>query len=237
MYYKRIPLALFLFVSLQSAANVTINVNNTVYDYTSNPRMAEVLEPVALEQSWYWNASKLFRLDNVIQVEQKKEALRVLSSLLEEQSFSGELERLKQELRDWYVLSRVNTPIDFELSRLMNEYNPRFENGSYKLLLSTRPNHILFFGALSETLLPYENETAIDEYFKQLNIPKDAYVKGIVVIAPNGDKKLLSNYLSTLAFEPMPGSLVFIPFNESRNNNIALLNHLLLELSEHRVLH
>ena len=54
-----------------SQAEVNVDINGQRYSYTDNPRLADVLQPYALQQNWYWPAAALYRTDT-----QRAEKLR-----------------------------------------------------------------------------------------------------------------------------------------------------------------
>jgi hypothetical protein len=71
---------LLLSIPIFSFANVTITINETQYHYSDNPRLTEVLEPIAGE-NWYWPAATLFRLNDKKIEKSREQAISALASL------------------------------------------------------------------------------------------------------------------------------------------------------------
>ncbi|KKO49354.1 hypothetical protein VT06_07565 [Arsukibacterium sp. MJ3] len=231
--------------STSSFATVEITLNNTVYQFENEPRLDEVLAPIALQQNWYWPATKLYRVNNS-DIEQQRIAL--LQQIDELKLHVGpalqtELTALQLQLKSWQLATRIVITIDYDLARAQAPFNPRFEPGVYKLQLFARPSTVVFWGAVQKTLtLSHSGATAVAEYLPALQRSSFADSSTVFIIQPNG--QIIETGIALWNrqhIEAMPGAQVFIPFATANftamwfTADMDTLNKNLLALALHRV--
>jgi hypothetical protein len=226
--------------STSSYATVEITLNNTFYQFENQPRLDEVLAPIALQQSWYWPATSLYRLNNS-DIEQLRVALLQQIDELKlhvAPVLQTELTALQLQLKSWQLAERIAITIDYDLARAQAPFNPRFEPGVYKLQLFTRPTTVVFWGAVQKTLtLSHSGATAVAEYLPALQRSAFADNSTVFIIQPNG--QIIETGVASWNrqhSEAMPGAQVFIPFaSDWFSSDMNKLNKNLLALALHRV--
>lgn len=221
------------------AAEVTVKLNQQSYSFEQRPRLAEVLAPQALQQNWYWPASKLFKTDTALASQQQQllQQLDVLAANSKEPVRTA-LRALHKEIAGWQVGRRIPLLIDYDLARAELRYNPRFETGDYQLLLSTRPVNLQFFGALVNNLtVPHRGATSVRDYIPGLSRLSAADATEVVIIQPNGELLTAGvQQWNKQHLEPMPGAMVYVPFADRWfSTEFSKLNQQILALAVHRV--
>lgn len=240
LYLTSWLLAGVLLLSNHSYATVDIIINQQTFQYSHSPRLDEVLAPVALQQHWYWPGAKLYRLDNPAIEQQRQQLLELLLQLQQQAptELQAELFALQQQLASWRLGQRVFIPIDYDLARAQQAFNPAFEPGRYKLQLQQRPDTLLFWGALQRPLtLEHLGGAAISAYLNALPRSAVADKSWAVIIQPDGT--VVNTGVAAWNhqhLEAMPGAQVFIPFAAGHfNTDFTLLNTKLLALALHRI--
>lgn len=226
--------------ALTTDAKVEVRVNSTVYAFEQLPTLAEVLEPVALKQQWYWPASKLFRL-NTVSLEPQRQALltklqHIASTSTPEQQ--NVLLALQAEVSGWQLAERVPITVDYDLARIAPAKNPRFTPGTYQLLLNERPSYLSFVGAISSSVrLAYQPATSLNEYIKNIRLSSFVDTANLYVVKPNGEVVKAGVQLwQSSQLQPEPGAMVIIPFQVGwLSDEMAEINELLITLAVNRV--
>lgn len=242
MIFMRLSFCLFALLSLPALANVTITVNQQRYNYSLNPRLADVLAPVALQQNWYWPAAALYRANNDKPEYLRQQILTRLQQLLTKEPDGDKaqaLRALQQQLLGWKLAERIVLPVDFDLARIKASANPRFDDGEYILQLTERPRFIFISGLLkSESSVPHRGAAAINEYLAGLHHYDIASKDNVYIIEPNGNiKQVPIAYWNNKRYEIMPGGQLFVPFTDTLiGNDLAELNTKIAELAVHRIL-
>ncbi|WP_371195225.1 capsule biosynthesis GfcC family protein [Glaciecola sp. SC05] len=226
-------------LSNPSHANVQVEINGGVYVFEGNPRLAEVLAPLAQQQNWYWPSAQLFNLE-LSSVEKQRHEL--LQDLKDEATTDGVVnpnyQMLISEISNWRLADRIQIEIDFELARFSLAANPRFENGNYLLHLAQRPKYIYVFGAVQipATLSSPDNQClhSVIKDMVRLDIADPSYV---YLILPTGKiEKVAVAYWNRGCVIAMPGSLVYVPIRESQWFNTAkIINQKVTALALNRV--
>ena len=232
-----------LLASWSACAAVTVDINSERFQFDSNPRLNEVLAPVALQQKWYWPGAALFRLDNKEPYLLRQKVLEQIVKLKlyyhSDKELLTTLLSIEQQVKSWQLAKRINQQVDYDLAKVLPQHNPRFEDGRYLIQLSLRPTEVYVFGAIeSPVVLPHQGATPIAEYLALIQLPAAADTDQITVLQPNG--YILhagSEYWNKDNTEAMPGAQLFIPFKTALlNSKFERLNQLLSELAIHRVL-
>lgn len=228
----------WLLLPLLVNAEVTVSINNTPFTYAKNPRMTEVLAPVALTENWYWPNSKLFRTNGTQAIQSQQKIVDMLKSNVSlHDEHSQAYQNIAQQISNWKILDRVLLKIDFDLARTSSSNNPLFENDDYRLLLSVRPTSIYVFGAIEEALvLPYANNKCVHDMIANLRLSSIADNSHVYVISPEGNiVKTSTAYWNNQCNVVKPGSVIFIPIQEDiLRKNYQYMNVKIAELSVNR---
>ena len=236
--------------STTAGGTTTIDINNTRFMFDYPPRMTEVLAPVALQQNWYWPASKLYRLNsselsssqlNSTKPEQQRAlVLQQLAQLQQsaEPALQTELATLQLQVKNWRLAERIVIPIDYDLARAQVPFNRRFEPGLYKLQLVARPEQVHFWGAVTKNIaMPHSGATAVADYMSAIERSDVADSTIVYIMQPDG--RIIKAGVAAwnqLHIEAMPGAQIFIPFASGWfGAEPEKLNQNLLALALHRV--
>jgi len=233
-------LTLIMSVFIASAdANVTVKINSEIYSYVSEPRLLEVLEPVALKQNWYWPSAKLFRAEQSAVQQRRNEIFQHLSELSQSNADkSAEFETLIGQLRDWQLAERVLLNIDFELTRFSLQHNPKFESGAYLMSLTSRPNTLYVFGAVNEDFkLPLPNNQCLRDTLAGTQKLSIADKNVVYLILPSGSfQKVPIAYWNHQCVIAPPGALIYVPIAENQwSEQMSSLNQSIASLAKNRL--
>ncbi|MFT6895648.1 MAG: hypothetical protein ACJA13_000045 [Paraglaciecola sp.] len=232
-------------LALTSArAEVTVQVNQQQYIFEHEPRLVEVLAPIATEQNWYWPAAAVYEIDNSELESTRQEVLNQLSILAKAQmpknaQLKLAVEQLAADITNWTLARRLPIAIDYELARIKAAANPQFPPGNYIVSIAPRPNIVFVLGAVtySRHVVHLPNADVSDYMAKQsLTILADKdYV--IVIQADGTVVKAPAAYWNKIHQEVMPGSQLFVPFKESLfAPELSKINQQIIKLALNRVL-
>lgn len=239
---KRVIGLLLLFFPYVSFADITITINETKYQYPGNPRLTEVLEPIA-SKNWYWPAARLFRLNDKAAEESRKQAIAALASLNDNFLLLGDYRPatnyLTSQIEAWNLATRVNITIDYDLARIKPEYNPKFDDGEYLLSLKPPVIPIYEFG-MTENIGFFTAKTGLcaDQYLVGKELKPLADKDYLYVIQPNGKiSKIGKAYWNYQCRTLMPGAQLFVPISETDViSQVSKVNKLVAELSINRIM-
>lgn len=222
---------------------VTVDVNGSRYQFDTNPRLNDVLAPVALQSNWYWPAATLYQLDSDEPEQLRQQLLQQIAQLKQDNAANNELvttlQSLERQLAGWRLAKRVLVPIDYDFARVRPEFNPRFDSGTYLLQLKLRPANVYLFGALSlEAAVTHRSAAPAADYVVSAQTTAVADLTELMLLQPDGKMQTVgAAYWNHAHIEAMPGAQVFIPLQSQLfNSQFELLNQRLLELASHRVL-
>jgi hypothetical protein len=230
----------FAALSHFSHAEVSVTINYQKFDYLHQPRLNEVLSKVAYEKNWYWPASRLFRLDT-----NKANNLRkaIIEKLMSVQSTSNDndgtqISLLLGQIKSWHLSDRISIKLDYDLAQLNPEFNPQFDNGNYRLDLSTLSPYITIFGLTeSPRVIKKTTKQCANEYIASL-FPQLENLDYIYIIQPNAVViKTGIAYWNATCVDIMPDSQIYLPLPESQFfSENQELNLQIIELAKNRVL-
>lgn len=226
-------------LSMATHANVLININGSNYSYNENPRLEQVLAPIALQSNWYWPSAQLFDLDDA-NIELKRDELIQLikQDAAANVEFANDYQILIEQIQTWTLADRVNIDIDFDLARFSIEHNPKFENGRYLLTVSTRPERVYIFGAVKEAgYRDFSENTCVTNVLAKIERLDSADTNSLYLISPNGNvEKAPIAYWNRACVVPMPGSLIYVPIQESSwSADMAQMNKMVTSLALNKV--
>jgi hypothetical protein len=225
----------------QVNAQVSIKINDETLRYPENTRLAEVLAPVALQQHWYWPSSALFKLNTSEPQQLRMQIFQHITALQgtwhADRAKLEALSRLRQQLEGWQLAKRIAIKLDYDLARTRVEFNPQFDAGEYLMILSLRPTDIRVFGLITaENIMQHKGATEVSSYLDNLPLLTGADKSTLYVIQRDGRViKTAVGYWNRQHQELMPGSQVFVPFDDSWSSELAQLNQLIVQLAVDRV--
>lgn len=224
-------------------AAVTVDINGNRYQFDANPRLNEVLAPVALQGNWYWPAAALYQLDSDEPEQLRQQLLQQIAQLKQHNAADSDLvstlQSLERQLASWRLAKRIAKPIDYDFARVRPNLNPRFDNGAYLLQLKQRPTHVYLFGALnSEMTVTHRGAAPAADYMLAAQPTALADLSELMLLQPDGKVQTVgAAYWNHSHIEAMPGAQVFIPLQSQLfSSQLDILNKRLLELASHRVL-
>lgn len=245
---KNLPLIALLvmgclaFNSVQ--AEVTVQVNQQHFVFANEPRLVEVLNPVATQQNWYWPAATLYEIDNNELEQTRQDVLNQLAILAKAQlpknvQLKLALEQLAADITTWTLARRLPIAIDYDLARIKAAANPQFTPGNYILRLALRSNIVHILGAVN-----YSQQVAhlpnadVSNYAAKLSRTDLADKDFVFIMQANGTVvKAPVAYWNKKHQEMMPGSQLFVPFKESLfAPELSKLNQQIINLATNRVL-
>jgi hypothetical protein len=241
--YTHFTLRLFLvgtlLLSTSSLAKVEVTINETVYTYSTNPRLSDVLRPVAFQESWYWPNTQLFSRNTNQAQELRQQIVKMLAIQSKEnkkhQAIYG---NIAKQLENWEIADRVAIQIDYELSRISPKNNPLFEDGLYQVFLTKRPTNIKVFGAIDkELVLPFKNNTCVKDIVSTITFSDYADKSYVYLISPQGQiEKSPIAYWNNKCTIPMPGSALYVPLQENFFSKVhGVINRDILALAVDRI--
>lgn len=236
--YVIVGMLCFLFATI-APAEVKVSINDVLYSYDYEPRLLEVLSPIALNNDWYWPSAKLYRQDSEKAEEIRNNVIQGLSMLANNNINSAkDYQSIIEQIKSWDLRQRVDIAIDFEYARFSLHANPKFESGDYMLSISDRPTSVYIFGAVVQPRpVAMQDNQCLRSVLK--NVPKldIADLNYIYLIAASGEiKKLPVAYWNHECAVAPPGAHIFVPLKESQwSKNVAQLNKTVASLAINRV--
>lgn len=227
-------LHIFILFSNICSADINININQQNFTFAEPPRLDQVLHNIAYADNWYWPAAKLFRLNTSNAITLRNDVLTKLKFM--QLSASDEnavlVGDLIKQIKNWQLADRVIINLDYDRAQTNPQLNPQFEQGQYQIDLVTRPNFFNVFGLVSQTLnISMKKDTCAHEYIAA-NLPELQNKDSVYLISADGQiDKIGIAYWNAACVDIMPGSQIFVPFDESQffsdnqdlNNQIARL--------------
>ncbi|GAB2921981.1 capsule biosynthesis GfcC family protein [Rheinheimera gaetbuli] len=234
-------LCLLLCSSLSQAA-VSIDVNGERRDYPHNPRLAEVLQPYALTQPWYWPAAALYQTDSQHAQVLRQQLLQLATEIAQQSDdalLRDSLALLQAQVNQWQLADRVNLALDYDAATIQPALNPRFDNGSYRIVLKRRPVVVHIAGAVKRSFsVPHISAGAVARYVADSPMIYGADRDRLMIIQPDG--RVIAAGISHWNhehIEAMPGAQLLVLFAEPvLDGRFARLNALLQQLAAHRIL-
>jgi hypothetical protein len=224
-------------------ASVTVTVNQEQYVFDHEPRLVEVLAPIANQANWYWPSATLYRADDIELEEKRKLLINTLYDLvqryqIDEPEIAKSLTQLQASITSWHLAQRLPIKIDYDLARMVNASNPQLPKGEYILALTPRVSTVQMFGAVNKTNdIPHLPYTDISDYITSRNLSSLANKDVVVIIQADG--RLVESpmaYWNKTHQEVMPGSQLFVPFEESLfKPEFAAINQQIMILALGRV--
>ncbi|XOV80077.1 MAG: capsule biosynthesis GfcC family protein [Aestuariibacter sp.] len=240
---KTLILILLCFWSLAATSqDVKIHVtgvNNAIDIYQFEPRLDRVLKRYAGETDWYWPTASLYKKYNETQEMERTQILSTIKQLEAEannQHFKLALTNLRQQIKSWRLASKVFIPLDYDLVRLQEKFNPKLEFGEYFLNLTFRPSELKYFGVVGEGEIVHVGTEDVSHYRSTVEYNEAVDPDYVYIITPSGDvQKVVIAYWDNLHQEVAPGSMLYFPIKEAFFSEISQLNQRIAELARNRL--
>lgn len=221
---KKLFLTFFiLFVcTSKSYASVEIQYAGNTLKFDGNPRLSNILERVLVSTDFYWHGAGLFDLQSAEADRLKKDVLDDIDRVLSNSGIKTEKYRafthLKNQILQWKVAKRMPVILDYDLVRIREDMNPRFDNGRYLLHLPFRVYSVDVIGAVEEVKsLGHLATTSVSGYFENAKLDAMDYADSefIFIIHPNGTVIKVSLGLHNQKHvEVPPGGTIYVPISE-----------------------
>jgi hypothetical protein len=236
-----VMMALLLASNLSQGA-VSVDVNGERREYANNPRLVELLQPYALKQQWYWPAATLYQTDTK-QAETLRQQLLALATEIAQQSedaaLRDSLTLLQAQVSQWQLADRILLTLDYDAATVQPALNPRFDNGNYRIVLTSRPVVVYIAGAVKrDTSVPHNSASHVATYINNNMLTAAADRAQVAIAQPDGRIVHAGiSYWNSEHVEAMPGAQVLVLFAEPLfDQRFARLNTLLQQLAVHRIL-
>jgi len=224
-------------------AAVKVEINKQLHKFAHEPHLVEVLAPIANQKKWYWPSAALYQANDTQLEETRQLLLANLSNLINRYQTKApeialSLEQLKVTITNWRLARRIPIKIDYDMARIVDSKNPRLPKGDYILELSKRMNTVQLFGAVNKIGdIPHLPHADASEYFTSQTRINLANKDILILIQADGRELTVPiAYWNKNHQEIMPGSQLFVPFNESLfHPEIPHINQQILALALNRL--
>jgi hypothetical protein len=231
-------------LSLKTAmASVTVTVGNEQYIFSHEPRLSEILAPLADQQDWYWPSTVLFEADESQLEKTRQLLLNNLSTLSkryysENPSLALSIDQLKMTITNWSLARRLPITIDYDLARIVAAANPKLPYGKFILELTERKNILPLFGAVNHTTnVTHLAHSDVSMYVSD-QIRSDLANRDYLILI-QADGRIIKTpiaYWNRAHQEAMPGSQLYIPFREPLlQPEFAIINQQVMVLALNRL--
>ena len=188
----------------------------------------------------YWLGAALLDVQNTAVLEAKrKETLSQLAQMgkaADDSLYIAKLAQLAQFLRQIKLGQRVMQPLDFDLIRITDSYNPLI-TGRFELVLPPRPTTISVVGAVAKTgSVDWQFNTSSQEYLAKVQPLENADDSFVWIIQPDGKAlKQPIAYWNAQTQNIAPGAVLYVGFSDLIED-YSTLNNNIIELLRNRAL-
>lgn len=188
----------------------------------------------------YWLGAALLDTKNTAALEvARKQILQQLADMGEQADNNNDIAKLtkfSQFLRNLKLGLRVNQPLDLDLIRITDAYNPVID-GDFLLVLPPRPTTITVVGAVAQTgEQAWQSRASSKDYINQAGLLDNAENSFVWIIQPDGNAiKQPVAYWNHQTQDIAPGAILFVEFSDLFDNH-AKLNNNIIELLKNRAL-
>lgn len=181
-------------------------------------RLIDLVGQPQLVNSWWPGAVIGERQATAVAQQQHQALLARLATVASEESGDDRaaIDALRQQLMAVKVTGRQRINLDPDTVRVSNSGNPRLE-GEYSLWAGPRPTSVTLFGLVSQPgKKPFTPGRDVASYLDGINVLSGADRSYAWVIYPDGrTQKVPVAYWNHRHVEPMPGSTIFVGFDDS----------------------
>ncbi|MCD8557699.1 MAG: capsule biosynthesis GfcC family protein [Shewanella xiamenensis] len=188
----------------------------------------------------YWLGASLLDIKNTAALEatrqQVLQQLATMGEQIDNGNYIAKLSKLAQFLRTIKLGQRINQPLDLDLIRITDAYNPVID-GDFLLVLPPRPTTVTVVGAVAQTGEQlWQSRASSKDYLKHAGLLENAETSFVWIIQPDGNAiRQPIAYWNYQAQDIAPGATLFVEFS-SLFDGYANLNENIIELLKNRTL-
>ena len=188
----------------------------------------------------YWLGAALLDIKNTAALEatrqQVLQQLATMGEQIDNGNYIAKLSKLAQFLRTIKLGQRINQPLDLDLIRITDAYNPVID-GDFLLVLPPRPTTVTVVGAVAQIgEQAWQSRASSKDYLKHAGLLNNAENSFVWIIQPDGNAiKQPIAYWNYQAQDIAPGAILFVEFSELFADH-AKLNNNIIELLKNRAL-
>ncbi|MFB2637766.1 capsule biosynthesis GfcC family protein [Shewanella bicestrii] len=188
----------------------------------------------------YWLGAALLDTKNTATLELiRQQILQQLANMgqqADNSQYIAKLSKFAQFLRNIKLGQRVNQPLDLDLIRITDAYNPIID-GQFLLVLPPRPTTITVVGAVAQTgEQKWVSRTSSKDYLKQAGLLENAENSFVWIIQPDGKTiRQPIAYWNHQSMDIAPGAILFVEFS-GLFDDYSTLNNKIIELLKNRAL-
>lgn len=240
-------ICLFILANLtwsNTHASVKVTLNQDIYEFVNEPNLFEVLKFVKEPDNFYWPSATLYYVDADKELEGiRKLVIKKLSKLIDDYQIDNpllalSLKQLQATITSWHLAKRLPIEINYYIAQVKSTFNPRLPHGQYVLTLPPRKNTVQVFGAIKTTnITPHQGNSDVSAYVaKQVTTSLANKDYAILLQADGRIIKTPIAYWNKGHQEVMPGSQLFIPFEESLfQPELRVINEQIITLAKNRL--
>lgn len=239
----RLATTLLAWLCFDACANIVVHIENAVVTFEKPTRLDILLSNVPMSAEPYWTSAGLFKLRDPETVALYSATREQLNRLVLENAvtseFRADMRSLYDEMSTWRLGRRLDLYIDKDLARLNVRHNPVVKEGEYHLSLSSRPRHVVVFGAVKRAgSYGLVEGMSLKRYVDMAAVSSSADRDYVYVILPNAEiQKIGVAYWNDEQYSVAPGSQVFVPFQtDIFSSTTDMLNQSVAQLASHRIL-
>lgn len=190
--------------------------------------------------SVYWLGAALLDLQNTAKLEATRQhVLQQLANMgqqADNSQYIAKLSKFAQFLRNIKLGQRVNQPLDLDLIRITDAYNPIID-GQFLLVLPPRPTTVTVVGAVAQTSEQgWQSRASSKNYLKQAGLLDNAENSFVWIIQPDGNAiRQPIAYWNHQSMDIAPGAILFVEFS-GLFDDYSTLNNNIIELLKNRAL-
>ncbi|MFV0595813.1 capsule biosynthesis GfcC family protein [Shewanella sp.] len=188
----------------------------------------------------YWLGAALLDLQNTAELEATRQhVLQQLANIgqqVDNSQYIAKLSKFAQFLRNIKLGQRVNQPLDLDLIRITDAYNPSID-GQFLLVLPPRPTTVTVVGSVAQTgEQVWQSRKSSKDYLKQAGLLENAENSFVWIIQPDGNAiRQPIAYWNHQAQDIAPGAILFVEFS-SLFDDYSTLNNNIIELLKNQAL-
>ncbi|ESE41275.1 capsule biosynthesis GfcC family protein [Shewanella decolorationis] len=188
----------------------------------------------------YWLGAALLDTKNTATLEvTRQQVLQELANMgkqVDNSQFIAKLAKFAQYLRNIKLGQRLNQPLDLDLIRITDAFNPVID-GDFLLVLPPRPTTITVVGAVERTGEQlWQSRASSKDYLTQAGLLDNAENSFVWIIQPDGNAiKQPIAYWNYQAQDIAPGAILFVEFS-ALFDDLEKLNNNIIELLKNRAL-
>ncbi|MFB2684886.1 capsule biosynthesis GfcC family protein [Shewanella mangrovisoli] len=188
----------------------------------------------------YWVGAALLDIQSTAALEAtRQQILQQLANMgqqADDSHYIAKLSKFAQFLRNIKLGQRISQPLDLDLIRITDAYNPIID-GQFLLVLPPRPTTITVVGAVAQTgVQKWISRTSSKDYLKQAGLLENAENSFVWIIQPDGKAiRQPIAYWNHQSMDIAPGAILFVEFS-GLFDDYSTLNNNIIELLKNRAL-